>query len=86
MTEYEAYKIHCFSTSNRSLLMLANGCVCFYCKDRFLFEDIKEWIPDYTAICPKCGIDSVVPNAELITNCLLNEMSEFWFANNKKCT
>ncbi len=46
-------------------------CGCFYCLSIFCPIEIKEWIeePDHcrrgpgkTAICPRCGIDSVLPD------------------------
>ncbi len=39
-------------------------CSCFYCLSIFKSSEIIEWIDnEYTAICPKCGIDSVIPGS-----------------------
>lgn len=35
---------------------------CYYCLMHFFATDIKEWVDGgLTALCPICGIDSVVP-------------------------
>jgi hypothetical protein len=35
---------------------------CFYCIPVFDVEEIEEWIDGgQTALCPHCGIDSVLP-------------------------
>lgn len=35
---------------------------CFYCCKTYAPSEIIEWVDSQkTAICPKCGIDSVVP-------------------------
>jgi len=37
-------------------------CGCYYCLKTFLGREIKEWVDgEKTPLCPKCGIDSVVP-------------------------
>lgn len=54
---------HGFCTSNREALMQSSVCACFYCLEKYNPSTIIEWIdnkcPD-TAICPLCGIDSVL--------------------------
>jgi len=47
---------------------------CFQCCDTFLGEEIEEWINENkfggfgeTAICPHCGIDSVVRVEDILT-------------------
>jgi len=49
---------------------LTEVCGCFYCLERFTPNEIEEWIDDEngekalaTALCPKCGMDSVLGNA-----------------------
>jgi hypothetical protein len=46
-------------------------CGCFYCMSIFPPSEIQEWVeesqdcprgPGKTALCPKCGIDSVLPD------------------------
>ena len=51
---------HCFR--NRSELQESEICGCFYCEKMFAPSEIEEWTDDgdTTALCPKCGIDSVI--------------------------
>ena len=36
-------------------------CGCYYCISRFSKQDIEQWVDDgQTALCPFCGIDSVI--------------------------
>ena len=70
----ELKKAHKSSTKNREELTKAKRCGCFHCNEIFTPIEIKKWVDnDQTAICPKCGIDSVIPeNDEIqITNDLL---------------
>jgi ssDNA-binding Zn-finger/Zn-ribbon topoisomerase 1 len=53
---------------------------CFYCLRIFPVKEIEDWTDDkQTAICPKCGIDSVVPVTENVTPEFLKRMQQFWF-------
>jgi hypothetical protein len=54
---------HKSSSSHKIEILAANLCGCFYCKQTFLPNEIEEWLEEIigeTAICPKCGIDSVL--------------------------
>ena len=68
--------------SNQEKLKNAQVCGCFYCLRIF---DPKEIIwedeEDHTAMCPYCGIDSVLPESATlpITKAFLKKMHEFWF-------
>jgi hypothetical protein len=43
--------------------MRAAICGCYYCLATFPSGDIHEWRDDsQTAVCPRCGIDSVLPD------------------------
>lgn len=75
---------HKKSSSHKNEIQLGNLCGCFYCKQTFLPEEISEWIKEIkggeTAICPKCGIDSVLSSELPITDIVfLNEMYKYWF-------
>lgn len=58
---------------------------CFHCGETFLPTEINEWIKENnnrgeTAICPKCGIDSVLSSKLPIKDeKFLSEMHKFWF-------
>lgn len=43
----------------------SSRCGCFYCLAIFQGNEIAQWIDDgKTALCPKCGIDSVLSEYE----------------------
>lgn len=55
----------CDGTFNRDALLSSQVAVCFYCFHQFQAVEIIEWCDEedkssVTAICPYCGIDSVV--------------------------
>jgi hypothetical protein len=64
---------------------------CFYCLAMYSPPEIVEWIDEpigatgvmqaVTALCPRCGIDAVLPSAAPIalTAELLAEMHQRWF-------
>lgn len=59
-------------------------CGCFYCLSTFAPSEIEEWIKNDTeefAMCPSCGIDSVIGDASgiAITDEFLREMNNYWF-------
>jgi len=65
-------------------------CGCFYCRNTFAPTEIRKWIDDQnvgegrtgrTALCPKCGIDSVIGNVAgfPLTREFLEAMHALWF-------
>ncbi|MGL9730327.1 cytoplasmic protein [Enterococcus sp. DIV0756] len=75
---------HKYSIYNKKMLEKSELCGCFYCCLLFQYEGIKEWIdgtPDPTALCPNCGIDSVIPRSEEYSLSVefLEEMRGVWF-------
>jgi hypothetical protein len=56
---------------------------CFYCCETFTPDEIDAWIDEErTAICPRCGIDSVIGDASgfpIADKNFLKRMREFWF-------
>lgn len=56
--------VHKASSSHRAEMEHSSLCACFYCLTTFTPTEIAEWIDEpnggETAICPKCGIDSVL--------------------------
>ena len=74
--------IHKNATLNRNLIDQSDACGCFYCLEIVSPDEIDEWTDDEsTAICPKCGIDSLIPSAAGIplTDGLLKEMHHYFF-------
>lgn len=56
--------IYSYVTANMEVLAAQEICTCLHCKEDFSYSEIDTWIKDndgLTAICPKCGIDAVVP-------------------------
>ncbi len=56
--------VHARCICNREALQRVDRCGCFYCLAIFDPQEIEEWIEDDggdTALCPRCGIDSVPP-------------------------
>ena len=75
----EAHK-HC--RLNRRELERSDKCACFYCGLIYQPSQIKAWCDDgTTALCPRCGIDSVIGSASGIelTAQFLNQMNAYWF-------
>jgi len=73
--------MHFMSTNHRAELEKSKKLGCFHCLEKFEVTDIKEWVDkDQTAMCPRCGIDSVIPLKELSTDDeLLKTMRDKWF-------
>ena len=74
---------HQFSRNNKKGLLGDKNCGCFYCLEIFEPHQITEWLTDSknTAICPYCGIDSVIGEYSgfPITKEFLSEMRDYWF-------
>ena len=79
---------HRYSIHHRPQVEASEVCGCFYCKAIFPPDQILDWIDrsapgadGETALCPRCGIDSVVGSAAgfPITVELLAAMKRHWF-------
>lgn len=82
MKEDQAVKAHTFSSNHKKQLLNDEVCGCFYCLNIFSPKEIKDWLPlEDTAICPYCGIDSVLGESSgyPITKEFLEEMKKYWF-------
>jgi hypothetical protein len=65
------------SMMNRAEIAASELCGCFYCLATFPPDQVQEWCDDgQTALCPRCGIDSVIGSASgsPITMEFLSEM------------
>jgi hypothetical protein len=84
--------LHRYSSNNRELLSKSDLAGCFYCGSIFSPREIQDWVDGkqvesgdledgVTALCPRCGIDSVLPATAAITLTeeLLTEMHDHWF-------
>jgi hypothetical protein len=80
---------HNHSSSHRAEVMASEQCGCFYCFSIFGPNEITEWVDETdekagtgtTAICPHCGIDSVIGSRSgyPITRDFLEAMHKHWF-------
>ena len=75
---------HRFSSNNKEMLKKDDKCGCFYCLNIFSPSDIEEWLDcdiGHTALCPYCGIDSVIGESSgyPITKEFLKKMQDRWF-------
>jgi len=77
---------HKYSSHHREILMKSDSCGCFHCFVTFKPSEIAEWIDEVngvetTALCPCCGIDSVIGSASgfPIEKEFLKEMQKHWF-------
>ena len=82
---------HRYCSNNKPELGKGEKCGCFYCMRIFNSIEIEDWIINEendtdkfgTAICPYCGIDSVIGESSGydITEDFLNKMHQQWFHN-----
>ena len=84
-------KAHDYSCNHMEQLKKDRICGCFYCLHVFSPQEINFWLisddesntaDTYgTAICPYCGIDSVIGESSgfPITKEFLQQMKEYWF-------
>jgi hypothetical protein len=80
-------RAHAASSQHRGQIMKSSICGCFCCLSMFAPDDIEDWVDvdetgiGQTALCPRCGIDSVLGSASgyPVTPELLRRMSAHWF-------
>lgn len=73
---------HQRSSYHRREIEKSRFCGCFYCKRTFPPTEIDEWChEEQTAVCPYCGIDSVIGSASGhdIDDLFLERMNQYWF-------
>ena len=78
---------HVHGSNHRAEIEGSLSCGCFYCLSTFSPTTIVEWTDEnedgigQTAVCPECGIDSVIGDNSgyPITREFLSEMQRHWF-------
>lgn len=74
---------HKHSANHRAEIEASSLCGCFYCCATFKPAEIEEWVDDdRTALCPRCGIDSIIGDASgfpVTAVDFLERMSRYWF-------
>lgn len=70
------------SINNMKKLKNAELAGCYHCKSVFKASEIDETTDEGdTALCPKCGIDAVLPDSSpyKLNAKTLAELKKFWF-------
>ena len=83
----EYYAAHQYSSNHREQVLESKQCGCFYCLEIFPPSKIDEWVDEneneigQTALCPFCGVDSVIgsDSGVSITEEFLKAMHQVWF-------
>jgi hypothetical protein len=78
---------HSHSINHRTEILQSEVCGCFYCLSIYPPGAIDEWCDEdvhdvgNTALCPRCGVDSVIGSASgyPITAEFLDGMKTRWF-------
>lgn len=73
---------HRHSIRHRVEIESSSLCGCFYCLAIMKPDSIVDWVDsESTAMCPKCGIDSIIGDASAypITTAFLQQMRAHWF-------
>lgn len=70
------------SQKHRDQILHSEQCGCYYCIQLFPPSEINDWIDDdQTAMCPKCGIDSVLPGSQVkLSEEFLIAAGKKWFS------
>ncbi len=87
------FVLHDRSSKHRDEILGGRSAACFYCLTAFEVTSIKDWIDgDQTALCPHCGIDSVLPEAAFdllewkdhTRSEILVSMRNYWFGRSTR--
>jgi hypothetical protein len=87
MIEPDYIRAHEHSSKHREELMKSDVCGCFYCLKIYRPAEVTDWIDEdengtgTCALCPRCGIDSVIGSASgyPVTEEFLRKMKRYWF-------
>lgn len=82
MPDPDHVRAHEQCSNHRAEVEASEACGCFYCLEVFPPTEIGSWWDDgQTAVCPRCGIDSVIGSASgfPITVEFLRAMHAHWF-------
>jgi hypothetical protein len=77
---------HRHSFKNREVIQAGGDCGCFFCLKTFDALSVTKWTDDgQTALCPFCGIDSVLSvNVDSIDPSFLRQMHRRFFEQTHK--
>lgn len=91
MNEKILMAAHEASANHRSTILASTVCGCFYCRKFFEPVEIDDWTDHddkdvgMTALCPRCGNDSVIGSASgyPMTESFLGQMNNRWFGKRR---
>lgn len=83
---------HRHSIRHRSEILASRLCGCFYCGSFFQPGEIEIGVDDdsdgrgHTALCPRCGIDSVIGDKSGFpaSSEFMTRMNSYWFAASRQ--
>lgn len=79
----DLHSAHAHSANHRAEIDASTLCGCFYCGAVVPVSKIKDWVDGgKTALCPLCGIDSVLADASglpVTEAAFLSAMNRHWF-------
>jgi hypothetical protein len=76
---------HKHASRHRAEIEASSRCGCFFCFRTFHHNDIKAWIDsNQTALCPRCGVDSVLGSNHRLDDAFLRGMHSHFFSSHKK--
>jgi predicted RNA-binding Zn-ribbon protein involved in translation (DUF1610 family) len=89
-SEWEQYVVaavphvaaHKNSSQHRGAILSSARCGCFYCLAIFSPAEVERWVDEeQTALCPRCGIDSVIGSSAVyrLVVAFLRRMHDYWF-------
>ena len=82
MTQPETSEAILYATTNKEELKRSQMAGCYYCCRVFRASEVVDFLAEEnTAVCPKCGIDSVLPDTAgyPLTTEVLQELHRHWF-------
>ena len=87
MAKSDVVAAHVHTSNHRDELMQSELCGCFYCFGIYSPLEIVEWVDEdengigKCALCPRCGIDSVIGSTSgyPISDDFLKRMHAHWF-------
>lgn len=75
------------ASNHRAEIEASPRCACFFCFRTFANTEIKKWTDtNQTALCPRCGVDSVLGSASnhRLDDTFLRGMHTHFFASSKR--
>ena len=77
-----------FTIENKKQVLASQTCRCANCLATFSGAEVTEFTDKgKTAVCPKCGVEAVVPDCvEGLDDQLLQEIHDYWFEDDDDTT